>query len=252
MRRLWYLRHLPYPVIVPRLIEYGRATISDCFDIDEAKLLNEARMKHLESLGIDLNGKTVLDVGAGVGRLAEYLARLGCRVKCIDGREENVAEMRRRNPEFAPEFADVERTDLKSFGIFDIVFCYGLLYHVENPVLALRNMAQATKGLLLLETMVCDSYQPVMYLVDEPATYNQALRGFGCRPSPSFVSLVLSRLGFFVYAPKTFPNHADFRFSWRDSLRITEGGHNIRAVFVASKEELNLPSLVQVDRQRVI
>jgi len=46
------------------------------FDAPEALAINGARMSHLESLGLPLAGKRVLDAGCGVGHLASRLEAL--------------------------------------------------------------------------------------------------------------------------------------------------------------------------------
>src|ERR1700740_1459535 len=89
---------LPYPVQVRR-----RAYEDDrvrkrgglqVFDTPEALALNDARMTHLESLGLDLFGKRVLDVGSGVGHLAVRLEKMGCTVVCVEGGSENDESLR--------------------------------------------------------------------------------------------------------------------------------------------------------------
>ena len=57
------------------------------FDAPEAIALNRARLAHIESLHLDIRGRSVLDVGAGLGYLAQFFAE---RVVCTEGREENV------------------------------------------------------------------------------------------------------------------------------------------------------------------
>jgi len=108
--------------------------------------------------------------------------------------------------------ANVEFDRLSELERFGIVFCYGLLYHIENPIGALRNIASCCGELLLLETVATDYPRPIYQLEDEPpATKNQAVSGFGCRPSPAFVAMALSRMGFsFVYTSDTRPNQPDF------------------------------------------
>lgn len=59
----------------------------------------------------------------------------------------------------------------------------GLLYHLENPIAALRNMAAVCDEFLLIETIICDHSLPVLLLDDETKTYSQGLRGLGCRPT---------------------------------------------------------------------
>jgi FkbM family methyltransferase len=218
---------------------------STVFDSADALAINEARMAHLDSLHLPLSGRTVLDAGCGVGHLAKYFVERNCRVTCVDGRHENIAILRSRYPALEAHAANLELDSLAAFGDFDIVFCYGLLYHLENPIAGLRNMAQVCRDLLLLETVVSDQSEPVLRLSDEPQeTRNQALGPLGCRPSPAFVTMALVRVGFrYVYAPKSPPNHPDFRFEWRNDLQFSRDGHLLRCVFVASRQPLDNPEL---------
>lgn len=39
-------------------------------------------------------------------------------------------------------------------GLFDIVFCFGILYHLENPAASMRKIAAVTKSLMLVETNI--------------------------------------------------------------------------------------------------
>ncbi|HLN03867.1 MAG TPA: FkbM family methyltransferase [Bryobacteraceae bacterium] len=227
----------PYPIsAVPESPPSGGGGIA-VFDSPDALAINTARMAHLDSLGLPLAGKSVLDVGCGVGRLARFFVERDCRVTCVDGRTENIAALRARYPDMDAQVANVETDSLLPFGQFDIVFCYGLLYHLENPVAGLRNMAQVTRELLLLETVVTDYSEAVLRLEDEPVeTLNQALGGLGSRPSPAFVAMTLSRAGFsYVYAPKSPPDHADFEFEWLNDLASSRHGHLLRSIFVASR-----------------
>ncbi|MBV9608205.1 MAG: class I SAM-dependent methyltransferase [Acidobacteria bacterium] len=206
-------------------------------------------MLHLASLGLPLEGKTVLDVGCGVGHLAACLAKLGCRMTCVDGRAENIALVRERHPEFAAHVADVERDPLTAFGTFDVVFSYGLLYHLENPIAALRNMAAACGEMLLLETIICDHTMPLLRLEDEYLAANEALTSTAGRATPSFIALALNRIGFgHVYTARVPPEHEDFRFEWLNNLDTARDGHPLRAVFVASRERIdnrNLQSMLK-------
>ena len=52
----------------------------------DALLINQARQRHLAALGLDLAGKRVLEVGAGVGLHTQFFEALGCSVLTTDGR----------------------------------------------------------------------------------------------------------------------------------------------------------------------
>lgn len=235
----------PYPVSVEPLETRAPEPGPAVFDTPAALAINRARMEHLRALGLPLSGKSVLDVGAGVGYLARELANMGCRVRCVEGRAENVARLRERHPDIPADVADAERDSLAPFGSFDVVFCYGLLYHLENPLAGLRNMAAVCKEMLLLETTVCDHELPVLQPVDEPPSSNQALARIGNRPSPGYVAYALSRAGFaHVYAPAFVPEHDDFRFRWRNDLAHWRDGRLLRCIFVASRAKLESDKLV--------
>jgi 2-polyprenyl-3-methyl-5-hydroxy-6-metoxy-1,4-benzoquinol methylase len=231
-------------MVRPRKIKSNTTAAVDVFDSPEAIAINEARMLHLASLAVPLAGKRVLDVGCGVGRLAVYLANLGCTVTCVDGREQNIALLRQRHPEFEAHVANAERDPLAVFGTFDVVFSYGLLYHLENPMAALRNMASACSEMMLLETIICDHTAPLLRLEDEYLAANEALTSTSCRPTPSYVALALNRSGFaHVYTPRVPPDHEDFRFEWLNNLDSQRDGHPLRAVFVASRARIDNPQL---------
>ncbi len=219
------------------------------FDAPEAIAINEARLAHLESLGLPLAGRSVIDVGCGVGHLARFFVERGCRTTCVDGRAENIEILCARLPGVEARVADVETDSLSQFGEFEIVFCYGLLYHTADPMAALRNMAEACKNLLILETIVTDHELPLLRLEDEPRENpNQALAGLGTRPSPAFVAKALKRCGFeFVYMPVRPPDHPEFQFEWRNNLDWTRDGHNLRCIFVASRTPLDNRNLTPVE-----
>jgi FkbM family methyltransferase len=215
------------------------------FDDPAATRINQARTRMIESVGLTLAGARVLDVGCGVGRFVDFYLSQGCEVVAVDGRPENIAELQRRHPSVRALVGDVETFDFRPLGRFDIVHCLGLLYHLENPLAALRHFYGVCDGVLLLETMVADSKLPMMLLADETKAASQALGGIGCRPSPSFVSMSLNRIGFpWVYGLVSAGEHEDFDFEWRDDNQSTRNGHPLRCFFVASYRPMSAPRLI--------
>jgi hypothetical protein len=73
----------------------------------------------------------------------------------IDGRPANVARC-----EFGPgrlglpdlRFACDDVHNLGDYGSFDVTFCCGLLYHLEDPVTFLRTVSKLTRRVLILQT----------------------------------------------------------------------------------------------------
>jgi SAM-dependent methyltransferase len=215
------------------------------FDVDAALRINDARMRAIESLGLDLENKRVLDVGSGPGHFIGFYQSRRCTVTAVEGRVDNVAALRQRHPDVQAVVADVQSFDLTALGRFDVVHCLGLLYHLENPIAALRNMFNVCAGVLVLETIVMDAAGPVLAIEDEMKTVNQALAGIGCRPTPSFVAMALNRVGFpFVYGLAQPPDHEDFQFEWIGDGRYQRDGHPLRCMFVASSTALRNSGLV--------
>lgn len=228
---------------IPDVLPQGPGGIF-VFESDAAERINRARMGHLATLGLPLDGRRVLDVGAGIGKLARFFVERGCRVVCVEGRAENVAVIRERYSDVEAIVGDVQTDALKSHGTFDVVFCYGLLYHTENPLATLRNLASVCGDLMLIETIVCDFERPVAALDDESAgTWNQSLSPLAMRPSPAWVTMALSRLGFHVYMPRTVPDYEDYQFEWKNNGDHWRDEHPLRAVFVASRQALSNPAL---------
>ncbi len=217
----------------------------ETFDTNEALIINEARLKHLESLDLSLEGKKVLDVGCGVGHLAQFFVERKCDVVSIDGREENLQALRQKYPTLKHELVDIEREDIETLGTFDIVFCYGLLYHTENPALVIEKMAHSCTEILLLETCVTDYDEPLVRYVEETGTASQALHGMGSRPTSAWVVSLLRHHGFaHIYSPLNSPAHKDFLFPQKNDFRYQRDGHNLRRIFIASKHRVLTQSLL--------
>ncbi len=209
------------------------------FDEPKAIRINKARLKHLGSLGLDFSGRKVIDVGCGVGHLAQFFLKNNCDVLGIDGRKENIISLRARYPKLKGRVADVESEDFSKYGNFDVVFCYGLLYHTKKPDYVIKNLSRICKELMLIETCIVDSDEFEVQLVKDTQSVNQALAGVGCRPSPRFVISHLRANGFgYVYVPRVVPKHPDFLFKYRADKTHLKDGHLIRQIFIASRTKL--------------
>lgn len=223
-------------ILIKRLLKPGVYT-KDAFFSYRYQRHNQRRLEHLASLGLHLSGLTVLEVGAGVGDHTSFFLDRGCKVVSSDSREENLQIIRSRYPEIITIKLDLDRPDPAFNGSFDVVYCYGLLYHLQNPVQAIEFMARCCKKMLLLET--CVSFGDgdlINYCEEDSDQPTQAVSGQGCRPTRSWVYNQLKRHFQFVYLPVTQPNHEEFPIDWsrQQSTSILS-----RAVFIASRERLD-------------
>ncbi len=107
----------------------------------------------------DLNGKTVLDVGCNAGFYAFEAKRRGAkRVLGVDGQRQHVRQglFVRKVLGLDVEFRRLNVYELnpRTVGQFDITLALGLIYHLKHPILALENLYQITKEMLVIETAI--------------------------------------------------------------------------------------------------
>lgn len=229
--------------------------------------LNQRRLEHLATLPINLSARSVLEVGAGVGELTGFFLDRGCRIHATDGRPD-------QPPLILRAFADHHlRHNLSASTIdldnppssvsvagdgaaarFDLVFSYGTLYHLQNPLAALQFFARACSHALLLETCVSMADGVRLNPVSEPSqTRSQSKSGWGCRPTRQWVFEALHRFFPHVYVTATQPPHEQFPLDWRPGAArgavppgaMGFGGERLaRCVFVASHQPIDHPLLL--------
>ena len=210
------------------------------FDRPESTWIVQARQAFLQQLLADLKPqcdlKTALDVGCGVGYFSAFLRDLGFQVVALDARPQNIEEARARHPGIDFRVANVEDLRPEELGGYDFVLCFGLLYHLENPMRALRRLRAVTGKLLLVESMSVPGEAPVLYLRDESEIEDQALHSVAAYPSEGALVKMAYRAGFpVVYRPTALPDHEDFRAEL--------GRERTRTVIAASTSPLQHPAL---------
>jgi ubiquinone/menaquinone biosynthesis C-methylase UbiE len=203
---------------------------------------NRARLSHLASLGLPLTGRKVLEAGCGPGDHTGFYLERGCSVYAVDARQECIAAVQARYPEVNIAQVDLNSANaLRSLGQFEVVHCYGLLYHLEDPKTGIANMASVCSDLLLLESCVSGHGSEDVYPAHELAIdFTQSVHGLGCRPTRQWLFKTLEQYFPFVYQTRTQPNHPEFPLDW--STASDETGL-IRIVLVASRTALDMPLL---------
>jgi len=180
--------------------------------------------------------ESAIDVGCGVGYFSKFLLDRGLRVVAVDGREENAKEGQRRFSEIRFLTRDAEDPSLPGIGVFDLVLCVGLLYHLENPFRAIRNLHAMTGKVLIVESMCAPGSDPSLQLLDEYQDDNQGLTYVAFYPTESCLIKMAYRAGFpFVYGFKKLPDHPAFQNS--------KTRHKERVMLVATKAPLETANL---------
>jgi hypothetical protein len=113
-----------------------------------------------ETFGGDTNGLTAVDLACHQGWFSVQLARQRMReVVAVDARTEHVEDTKLiadvlELPNIRTLQSDIFALDRAALGEFDVVLMFGLLYHLENPVGALRLARALTRRLFVIETQV--------------------------------------------------------------------------------------------------
>jgi SAM-dependent methyltransferase len=215
------------------------------FSSENYQTVNRVRLEHLASLGLDLERKTVLELGAGIGDLTQFFIDRGCAVTSTEGRPENLVVLQRRFPGIDTMLLDLEKPPRRSPfpEPFDVVFAYGILYHLGNPEQALTYMAHRTRGTLLVETHVSFGDKDLVHYCDDVLhDPTQSVSGQACRPTRRWIFNRLSERFEHVYMPTTQPNYPRL---YPENWQKRPAGKPLgRAVFVASRTPIDNPLLV--------
>jgi tRNA (mo5U34)-methyltransferase len=121
-------------------------------------LIAHAWPRILEACGGTLAGKRVLDIACNCGGFSTYAAKAGAKyVLGIDIEPHYLKQanfiretLDLQNLEF--QQMSLDELDPEKHGVFDLVLCFGILYHLESPVLSLKRISAVTSKVLVVDT----------------------------------------------------------------------------------------------------
>ncbi len=155
---------------------YGGATD---YSKDSISLLNLSDLKEF----IDFENRSVLELAPLEGGNTIKLCRMGVRhVTAVEGRPENFIKCCIIKNIYGLDRArfaldDVRNISREKYGRFDIGFVAGILYHLDDPHLLLKKLAEITDT-LLIATHYADEISPTSHSkVVELKTDNGVYRG---------------------------------------------------------------------------
>ena len=213
------------------------------FDQEHARRFVAARQAFLGPVLKDLRDAggitSVADVGCGVGYFSGFLSELGFDVVGSDGRVENVEEAKRRYPQIVFRYWNVEDSSLDGRDCYDLVLCVGLLYHLESPIRALRNLSTIARKMLLIESYATPQNRTALYLREEADLEDQSLTRLALYASEATLIKICYQVGFGqVYRFDPLPDHEDFR--------ARSGRKRQRTMLLACRTPLRLAYLQSV------
>jgi hypothetical protein len=139
--------------------------VTPTYDSGRLNAVHDTRLKMMDAVldpmfGRDLSGTSCVDLACHQGYFALQMAERGCSpVLGVDARRQHVedaalmAEVQGHSG-FASRQSDIHALDTEAMGRFDIVLMLGLIYHLENPIGAIRAAAALTGRVCLIETQV--------------------------------------------------------------------------------------------------
>ena len=139
--------------------------VTSTYDDGALDSIHETRLRMLKQVidghfGGTLAGRTAIDIACHQGWFATKLAGWNADdVLAVDARSEHVADtMLIRDAlqlaKLRVEQSDVHALDPARTGRFDLVLMLGLIYHLENPVGALRQARALSRNACVVETQV--------------------------------------------------------------------------------------------------
>ena len=173
-----------------------------------------------KSVGPDCSALTAVDLACHQGWFAMHLARRRFKsITAVDARPEHLADAQLMADVLGvrtlkPIQLDIEEARAAEIGVHDVTLMLGLLYHLENPVRALRLARAVTRKVLLVESQVVPhlsgvvdwgSYRFQRHMVgnfgiidetDETHAPEAAIRGIFLAPSIPALAWLLERVGF--------------------------------------------------------
>lgn len=152
--RKWF-----YPFVLPD------GSVTPTHEGGKLNAIHATRLSMIERVlkkefGDSLQGQRVIDIACHQGFFASKLASMGAEeVIAIDARTSHVEDVgliakAMGLTKIRASQGDVHDLDTESLGVFDIVLMLGLIYHLENPVGAIRKAHALTNRLCLIETQV--------------------------------------------------------------------------------------------------
>lgn len=153
-----------------------------------------------------LEGLRVADLGCLEGGFALALAQRGMKVMGVEARQRNLDKALLLKEHFDLPELEFVRDDVKNFtrekfGSFDVVLALGILYHLDRPVEWLSQIAEATRGLLVIESHYAPADKAAMKLLD------RQFKRLGHLKQVEALGNTYEGRWFFEYGPKGEPEN---------------------------------------------
>jgi hypothetical protein len=161
-------------------------------------------------------GKRILEVGAYNGYIGAYFSTLGAEVHCLEGRPENVVNIKNDYPMVSAEVVDLDTPDWK-WGHYDIIINFGLYYHLEKYHKEHLENCIKNCDLMFFESVIYDSHNAEIYFRNEMGD-DQSLSALGGTPSTSYVENIFKEhnVNYQKFKDSSLNNY-QHKYDWPDT-----------------------------------
>jgi endogenous inhibitor of DNA gyrase (YacG/DUF329 family) len=154
--------------------------------------------------------KTILELAPFNGYIGAFFHLLGAKVHCVEGRQENMNNIKSCYPFLSVECKDLD-TPYWDLGRYDIIINFGLYYHLEKYHKEHLINCINNSSLMFFETVVYDSNNDKIFFRNETGN-DQSLSEIGGTPTTSYIENILKR--------------ENANFNKYTDLSLNSGGHH--------------------------
>ncbi len=172
----------------------------------------------LSLTGGSLAGKSVLDIACNAGfwsipaRLAGAASVLGVEASAQNIEQANFIINLIGLDRIQYRVLNAYDVSKQELGEFDVTFFFGLLYHLDEPLLALSKLYEVTKGFAVVDTSMAKSPVPTLSLKEDTVHEQNFTNKLKLVPSRSAVPMLLRHVGFSkVYWVPDFTHNRDYQ-----------------------------------------
>lgn len=182
--------------------------------------------------------KTLLELGAGTGKNGKMFEQMGSKVTYAEARQEHLNVLLENDPHAETILLDQDY-EWNLNRKFDVIVHWGVLYHLRNWRQDLICATQHS-NLIFLESLVSVSEDPEHEIILQEEGYDQAINGFGSRPSAPMIEAHLNQLGCkFTRYDDSDLNSSFHQYDWIVSETNPEDvAMGCRRFWIVEKEEI--------------
>lgn len=186
----------------------------------------------------NLVGKTLLELGGGLGHVANTFSELGCIVTMAEGRADNIKMAKELHPNL--NCIQIDQDLEWSLGrTFDIIIHWGVLYHLDHWEFDLLSVAEHMHedSVLFIEAAVLRGTNPdhEIKTKENEKYWDTALNSIGTRATANRIEEVFKTIGLEFTRYDTHDLNVSFHtYSWEADLEFAPPAmdviHNINDV----------------------